>query len=64
MSAAASVLPTDQIVHFSRGPVYVAPAARSTYDAPAAHNPYIAPAGNGVSELALHGVGIGVNAHA
>jgi hypothetical protein len=62
MSAAASVLPTDTVVHAERA-TYVAPAAHSTYAAPASHDLYIAPAGPGASEAAIHGVGTSVNAH-
>jgi hypothetical protein len=63
MSSTQSVLPTDQVVHFSRGPGYIAPAAASTYSAPAAHDTYIAPAGRGASEMAIHGVGVSVDSH-
>jgi NitT/TauT family transport system substrate-binding protein len=63
MSSTQSVLPTDQVVHFSHGPGFVAPAAASTYSAPAAHDTYIAPAGRGASELAIHGVGVTVDSH-
>jgi hypothetical protein len=64
MTPVASVLPDDQVVHFSRGPGYIAPPTHYDYSAPAAHATYIAPAGPGASETAIHGVGIGVNVHA
>jgi hypothetical protein len=61
---ASSAIPVDQIVHFSSGTTFVAPAAQVTYDAPAAHATYIAPAGAGASEAAIHGSGVGINIHA